>query len=379
MRRDAEPELGERLISDAVTNYIECLGLQSGSRVLIVTDKLPKNLEDRDTNLVLRRKMSAIIADRLRSSGMSFVSVEFDSLTPKDEIFATTKTALQKLGRSIGSDNPCTTIIYLGSSWDNRSGMYDAAKEYGSTHKTRLAGSLGFTTGDGRVMSQMNGERRQLIEAQSRYFETFFAEHPVGVFDVKTMDKKQNEYHLSVSYDVSKAPFLTDLGWFGEDHTPNMGPVQYINIPSGEKYGPPFPYKETNGFYLAEGILFCVEEGLVTALGASDEVLAAVKEPSQRLFIKLIQSKNKLPLSELGLGFYDMARIEVFSDSSTLTLEKEGPHTGFATDPTEGPESEEMKKISGDFHHTDFVMDGPVITFWGPNREDPIIFYQPVQ
>jgi hypothetical protein len=380
MRKERKAEFGETLIENAVQNYLDCLNLPQGSQVLIVTDRFPKQAKDIDENLVLRKKMSEMISKRLTSGEINQRTVELDHSMSNEDAMSITAEALQKLNATPG-DNPSdtTTIVYLGDSWSCRNGMYKAADEFGGVHNVRIAGSLGFTTGDCKVMSQLNQERRKLIEAQEAYFEKFFNEHPTGVFDVVTSSETGEEFHLSVSYDTTKSPFESDSGWFGHKHKKNMGNVNYVNIPGGEKYGPPDPWRDTDGCYMADGIIFQVEDGLVTGFKAEKEVLEKIQGSSQNLLLQKISEGKRIPFSELGLGYYTMAGIDVYDDGSILSQEKEGPHSGIGVDPTGSHQALEMKNASGDFRHTDFVMNNPKIYLKGPEPSKDIQFYPPPQ
>lgn len=135
--------------------------------------------------------------------------------------------------------------------------------------------------------------------------------------------------------------------------------------------------KNSEGQFVAEGIVFTVEEGMVVGVTAPDEVLQAVSETSQRTLIGIILTGGKIPFAELGLGFYAIAGVDTYEDSSVLSREKGGPHGGMGVDPSDSsPESKLMKELAGDFHHTDFVMDDPRITHYDKQGQ-PTQFYPP--
>ncbi len=367
------PELSEQLIKEGVSNYIDCLNLPSGSQILVITDKLSEDTVEVDPNVAIRRKVSGMIASNL-SSDHRVEMVVFDHSMNREEMLGQTQVALDNLDLET---NITTTVIYMGDMWANRSGIYEAASDFGESRKVRVAGSLGFTTGDCRVMSQLTPERKATIAEANNYFEEFFIDHPSGSFIIQTPDEEGNEYTLELDYDTSQASFESEMGQFGDEHKATKDNFEYVNIPGGEKYGSPFPFKNANGQFIAEGICFDVQNGMIMGLSASEKTLENIKEPSQKLLISIIQAGGEIPLSELGLGFYALAGIETYSDSSVLSREKGGPHIGMGNAPGESPEAEEMKKLSGDFHHTDFVMDNPVITHKNSKTEELTHFYPP--
>ena len=365
-------ELSEQLIKDGGSNYIDCLNISSGGQVLVITDQLDHDVIEIDPNVAIRRRLSGIIASSL-SQEHQVEMLMFDHSMSREEILSQTQTVLQALNQET---NIITTIVYMGDAWANRSGIYEAATDFGKSREVRVAGSLGFTTGDCRVMSQLTSERRAIIAEANNYFETFFANYPEGNFIIETSDEEGNKYTLELDYDTSQAPFETEMGQFDNQYEEKEG-FEYVNIPGGEKFGSPFPFQETNGQFIAEGICFDAKNGMIVALSASDEILKKITEPSQKLLMSIIQAGGEIPLSELGLGFYALAGVETYSDSSVLSREKGGPHAGMGNDPSgESPEAEVMKKLSGDFHHTDFVMDNPVITH-KDSRGELTHFYPP--
>lgn len=378
---EAYKELGEQLVEQSVIHYIDCLNLAPNSQVLIVTDRLtddPEITPDPDT--ALRIQMSSMIIKRLAVGGFRVGQVCFDHSVSRDDMYAQTTHALRELDPSedIQAADLTTTVIYLGDVWANRKGMYNAASDFGKDRNVRVAGSLGFSTGDCRVMSQLTLERRGTIEQASRYFEQFFTEHQQGRFVVTTQDTEGNPHTLELYYDNITAPFATDLGWFDDTHFSKKGNFDYLNIPGGEVFAPPYPFAHSTGEFVAEGIIFQVAEGMVKGVVASRELLDNIIEPSQKQLIEIVLGGGKIPLSEIGLGLYAIAGIDTYQDSSTLSKEKGGPHGGMGNSPSDdSPEIAEMQRLSGDFHHTDFVMDNPVISFIDPQSQEEISFYPP--
>lgn len=378
MKKEAssEPKIDEIIIGEAVTNYIGCLRLKASSQVLVITDSLPESEADDSQNLGLRRKMAGEIADRLGASGFNVSTLEMNGSLKEQEMYDATFDALFAMNSSAKYNPEETIIVYLGEAWNYRSEMYRAANEFGQNNKVRLAGSLGFTTGDLRVMSQFNKDRKSLIEAQSEYFDAFFIKHPAGNFNITTTTKDDRMFLFTLHYDATMAPFETDKGWFEYEFRANMNNIEYINIPGGEKYGPPYSYKSANGRFVADDIIFTVENGMVVAWEAERSALESVTGKSQKLLLEKVSRGEFVPVAELGLGFYDSAGIDVYTDGSILTMEKQGPHIGMGNDPTgRSPEAGEMKEKSGKFHHTDFVLNNPQIVFFDSASGDETNFY----
>jgi len=184
------------------------------------------------------------------------------------------------------------------------------------------------------------------------------------------MTKKDGyDLPLVIEYDMAMSLFEPDIGQFHPQYDTKddeFGFV-FINVPGGERFATPYPFKHSEGYFAASGIMFHVHEGLITEAIASQLVLDNVTDSMQKLALELIRSGHPLPLSELGLGFFSALGIAVYEDSSILSLEKAGPHAGLAHIPGKSTEHEEIAKAAGDFHHTDFVMDGPRIYLFAPD------------
>ncbi len=376
--QEAPISLDKEIVTRAASNYIECLALNPNSKVLIVTDGASEAF---DANVNVRREMSLMINNDLEKADHQVSIVEFNHATSKDFMHdQTTKAIWEQDQKSNGQVDDPLMIVYLGDSWDNRPGMYQAANDQTQNRQVRVAGSLGFSTGDCRVMSQMSNERREKAVEVNQYFKRFFSEHPRGSFLVETREDNETTYQLTVDYNTDVVPFHTDLGFFQDEYQGELGNFEYLNIPGGERYAPPYPFRNSNGQFIAEGIVFTVEHGMVVNAEAPEEVLKLVTETSQKTLLSLIADGEQVPLSELGLGFYTIAGIETYEDSSVLSREKRGPHGGMGVDPSEGsPESGEMRDLAekaGGFHHTDFVMDKPTITHLG-EKDKQTHFYPP--
>lgn len=220
---EASP-LTEKQTSDAVSHYIECLNLPPQSNILIVTDK-PSDSSEINVHRDLRIHMSSLLDERLRMNEFPLQTLHFDNSMTEEEMYDSAKRALEDFQSS-----NTVTIIYLGDSWLNRGGMYNAASEYGKNNEVRVAGSLGFTTGDARVLSQMDASRRAIIEETNDYFEKFLNAHPRGTFIINTSDFSDTQYYLGIPYDTSEAEFVSSLGIF-DSRTHKVDGFAYTNTP----------------------------------------------------------------------------------------------------------------------------------------------------
>jgi hypothetical protein len=377
---DRKPELGEELLHEAASNYIGCLHLPKGSNVLIIKDTIQTD-EGRQLgpNFAVRHNITQLISQHLFGKGHNLESVAFDNSMDEGFIHEGTTRSLEHFSETGGSPDAITTILYLGDAWDGRRGIYTAASEFGKSRngEVRIAGSLGFSTGDCRVMAQMSRERRAMMRSANMYFRDFLGTHPEGVFNIKTSDTVGHTYELSLHYNNRISPFEVDLGEFSEDHKISLLGSTYVNIPGGERFALPYPYDRTQGKFAAEGFVFAVTHGMVydfVTPGGIPESLGL----SQKLLLNKVSQGKRMPLSELGLGFYALAGIETFPDCSILSREKGGPHFGLGEPANEGtPESELIRGLAGDFHHTDFVLDEPMITRRDLQSGEDIRFYPP--
>jgi len=362
----------------AANNYLRCLNLPPASQVLIIRDKLNEDMADlAGDGFSTRSWLSDSLFQRIVSNGHRVAQLEFDDTLSFDQFRAQTHQALDEL-EGTGNDqvNHATTVIYLGEAWKNRSAE-DFGKE--KNRPIRWAGSLGFSTGDARVMSEFTHEKMDIIYEANRKLSAFFEERPQGSFEINTRGFDGKERVLNLSYDTNEAPFESDVGQFDENNKVMITDhVQYINIPGGEKFTSPYPFQKTNGEFAAEGILFTVTDGLVVSVSLLEDGAIEKKDPMQRKLIELIQSGKKIPVSKLGLGFYALVGIKTYTDGSILSLEKGGPHIGFGHAPTKTSEAETLAEKSGDFHHTDFVLDNPGMYWSGPQGEDRQQFYPPL-
>lgn len=378
-----EARITDKQLVRAVANYTDCLVLPTFSQILVVTDGMPQRPNTLvDQNLQIRGAMADML---IRNLGTHYPvgRLGLDHSMTRADLQGQTSTALRSLDdhgiKKIGGERT-TTVVYIGDAWPNRAGIYAAINEFSegkARGRVRVAGSLGFTTGDCRVMSQMGQREREAISQASRYFTSFFNTYPYGRLEITTNDRS-NSYLLAVNYNIRHAPFATELGRFDENNQLFNGNFVYVNIPGGESFATPYPYQQTEGKFVAEGIIFSVEGGMaVKAEELKEGAVGHMVEPSQLLF-RLVQSGRRIPISELGLGFYALAGIATYEDSSVLSREKGGPHIGMG----HGFTSDEQKvilKAAGDFHHTDFVMDSPTIVYRGVNTGESRQFYPPLE
>lgn len=377
------PKITERQLSSAAANYIKCLALPPRSQVLVVTDRLPNDSNTSiDPNIDIRIRMASRlitnIGTRFPIKGLWLTD------TTKEEFHDRTSETLRSIEdfqrrRGVLGER-ITTVIYIGDAWANRGGMYEAIDKFCETKlrgSVRVAGSLGFTTGDARVMSKMDDQARDAITKSSDYFRNFFSNHPVGELAIETKGES-GPYELTLNYDTSVAPFETELGRFDPENPVFVGNFVYVNIPGGETFATPYPFKKSAGLFTAEGMVFMVKNGMVEVVeeltkGAMNEL-----EETSKSLVRLVQGGRRIPVSELGLGFYALAGISTYPDSSILSREKGGPHIGMGHG-FESPEENEIAKKSGKFYHTDFILDNPVITYKDPNTGESKQFYPPIE
>lgn len=392
-----ESAIDKETLGRAAENYFRCLNLPKNSQILIVTDKLPEGYQPNNKdNLSIRNQLVSEIEQLAGIGGHRVLKMEYDGKKDSENVTSDEKEilierlnqettdALQNLEEMDPHNeyDHTTTIVYLGESWTERTGLYKAANEFSATHKVRLAGSLGFTTGDCRVMASLDTSKMEQIRQMNEKFEKFFKDHPQGNFDIKTEDTEGRQYNLSLEYntDPVKAPFLSDLGTFDDQHEGPLNEytnIKYINAPGGEIFGSAHPFKKTNGSFVAEGLVFTVENGLVTHVEMGNKKMNEF-ESSQQGLINLVNVGKPMPFGELGIGFYDLLGIETFSDSSILSREKRGPHAGLGHGET-SDEEPEISSLAGSFRHTDFLLDKPKITWHDlDNKEAPLQFYPPV-
>lgn len=393
MAVQVERALSPEQLNAASSNYLRCLNLPPSSQVLIITDK-PNGVVP-DDNFFTRTYLSNFLGKQISREGHRVDTINYDDSLSFEDFRAQTNQMLKELDNKEsveGIINDSTTIVYLGEAWTNRSGMYQAAEDFGKekNQNIRWAGSLGFSTGDARVMSELTPEKMNTIYEANKRMSAFFKEKPQGSFEIKTRGIDGEERILNLSYDTKEAPFESDVGQFDNDNIVMITDhVQYINIPGGEKFTSPYPFQKTNGKFAAEGMLFTVENGLVVGISEIEEGIMNKKDPMQKKLVELIQRGEKIPVSELGLGFYALVGIKTYTDGSILSLEKGGPHVGFAHAPGNTSEAQlfaENSKLktrqAGEpesFHHTDFVLDNPEMIcsdLDGNNKEQ---FYPPAQ
>lgn len=386
----AEKPVSPEQLRKASRNYLRCLNLPPSSQVLIITDKI--NGEKPNNDLLARAYMTSSLIEEIGKKTHRVAEVKFDDSLDFSKFREATLQKLKELEEMEGDGeiNRTTTIIYLGEKWENRTGMYQAADEFGKEKKRiiRWAGSLGFSNGDARVMSELTPKRMETIYEANRMFNNFFKERPQGAFEIATRGPDGEERILNLTYDTKKAPFESDVGQFDEDNKVMMTKnVQYINIPGGEKFASPYPFRKTNGEFSAEGMLFTVKNGLVVSVVPLKDGVMEKKDPMQKKLVELIQRGETFPVSELGLGFYALAGIKTYTDCSILALEKGGPHIGFADAPGKTSEKKGLAQHSkiknrregepASFHHTDFVMDNPVMMWSDLDGNDRQQFYPP--
>lgn len=376
-------QLTEAELKTAAQNYYACLNLEPDSNVLIVTDQ-PLIPTFTNANMQVRYAMTSNINDRLLQDGHERSTIRFSSKSTREEMKNLTRRALSELDERPDnegeSDDKPVTVVYLGDAWANRPGIYDAVKEFGKDKKVRFAGSLGFSTGDARVMSQIGPEQLASIKKTNEYFDAFFKDHPDGTFTITTRGEDGIAHSLSLDYDTTQAPFETDMGQTGEGYGVDKENFKYSNIPGGEQFAAPFPFRNTNGSFAAEGLTFSISNGIVADIILPDDFDMTKLAQNQLDLIRFVKEGKQIPVSEIGLGFYALAGIKTYTDSSTLSLEKGGPHIGFGTDPTDkSPERAQMEELSGEFHHGDMVLDNAEITHRNPRTLEETHFYPPAE
>lgn len=382
MARLPEVPVTPEQFRDASKNYLNCLRLAPNAQVLIVTDKMPLNGFP-DPHFEARAQMAELLVGAI-GKDHKVAKIDFDEAPEDQWLYQHSKEALDQLDSTekVEGENPPTTIIYLGKKWDNRKNLYKAANDFGKGRLVKMAGSLNFSTGDCRVMSELSEDKIQKVVEANEYFENFFHEKPDGWFKIKTRNTEGEELSLDLSYDTAKAPFESELGHFDGVHETPLGQypnVRYINIPGGEDYGTPLPFRNANGSFSAEGVTFTVKDGFLIDYKISEGLKADDLTDEQKELIKRtgfakeqgnVYSGKFLPISELGLGFYALAGIKTHKDSSILTHEKSGPHIAFGNVAEKSTEQDEMEKLSGDFQHADVVLDHPAIT-WSKIKDGP--------
>lgn len=351
----SETEGGE--LRNAAMNYLECLNPPDRSGVLIVTDR-----EDEDLNSSRRRMLAGNLYTQLKDRGLSTALLTFDTTTSYDEMHGQVSQSLDELIPSQGI--PVATVAYIGGTWKNRPGMYDAARKLAQAgNVVRFAGSLGLSTGDIRVLSQMGETQRKSIIAEAEKLAKIFSLHGQGVITIHSELPGGGRASLRAPFNVQKAAYKKSIGMFGEPGEPT-GDWEYTNFPSGEVYMAPYPFNQVNGHFVANGLLITIIHGVVAHVDPVGE--KSVLEPSQQQLIGLVRSGAQLPISELGFGLYKDAGIQTYNDCSVLTLEKAGPHIGFGEDPSGNSPPEQQDQLASlikgtGFHHTDFVLHNPSI------------------
>lgn len=369
------PEITEQQLDQAVANYTDCLALPNSSQVLVVTDKLPKDsTQPVDQDLLLRNRMAAMLIRRI---GQQFpVHGLWTDGRTKEELHDRTVVALKSLDSWVpkgAADGKVTTVIYMAAGWENRDGIYTAVDEFAENKApglVRVAGSRDFSTGDCRVMSNMDGKRRQAVTDASEYYKKFIKANPKGRLEILT---KYGEipYQLWVNYDTEQSPFETELGRFDKDNQVFDGNYVYVNIPGGEIFATPYPYERSFGTFSAEGVIYSVREGLIVSV--QERTDGPILQESSESLIRVIREGGRPPLAEFGLGLYELAGIKTYEDSSVLSKEKERPHIG-AGHGFNSTQAEEIAKAAGSFLHTDVVLDNPTILF-NDQKGNRIQFY----
>lgn len=374
-----EKTLSPEQIRNATSNYLRCLNLPPSSQVLIISDK-PNDILSND-NLLTRAYLSSLLNRQIKNKGHRVATIKFDNSLSHEEFKSQTFQALKELEEtdSEGEVSHTTTIAYIGESWNERFGIYDAADEFGTGKPpgtVRFAGSVGLTTGDCRVLAELNDAKMaKIMEANESYIK-FFEEHPQGFFDIVTRTEKSEELYLHLGYDTKQSPFKSSVGKFDQRFVDPREKHTYFNVPSGEIYTIPYPFSEINGKFAAQGLIFHVANGLLNDVSIPENYPLEKLDSSQRLLINLVNGDQSIPMSELGIGFYQMIGIDVYDDASIMTLEKEGPHVGFGHTAGPGTEKKAIDKLADDAgfkSHADFVMDNTAI-MWadlhqGENRQ----------
>ena len=337
--------------------------------------------------MLTRAYISNLLCRQIKEQNHRVATINFDNSLSHEEFRNQTLQALKELEEtgSEGEVNRTTTIVYIGKSWDERFGIYDAADEFGTGKPpgtVRFAGSPGLTTGDCRVLSELNDAKMaKIMEANESYIK-FFEKNPQGSFDIITRTSASQELHLHLSYDTKQSSFKSSVGKFDQRFVDPSEKHSYFNVPSGEIYTIPYPFSEINGEFSAQGLIFHVVNGLLNDVSIPENYPLEKLNSSQRSLINLIKGDppKQIPMSELGIGFYQMIGIDVYDDASIMTLEKKGPHAGFGHTAGPGMEKKTIDKLADDAgfsSHADFVMDNTAI-MWMKTENGPQIPFYPL-
>ncbi len=349
-------------LNKAAENYVDCLALPAPekSRILIIADDLSG--ENLTYDHIVRSRLAAKITKQLQDNGQNVGYVFFNEKMTKEELHEQTGRALHEL-EAFPKDSDCTTtVVYLAAKYLERAGIYDAASEYGKDHYVRFAGSLGFRAGDCRVMAQMNEEQRSKIRQANEYYAEFFKKHPKGKLKINTTDANGAQYELRLNYNSKHAPFETDMGSMGSHpiKIPNKN-FDYVNIPGGETFTAPFVLRKVSGKFAAQGLIFTIEKGMLVCISPIEGTNNVHYDPAQQKLMEIIMNGGKIPIAELGLGFFGLAGIKTYEDCAVLSSEKAGPHIGLGHNVSTTPEAKSIAALARDFTHTDFVLDNPII------------------
>jgi len=366
----------------ARNNYLECLNLSSSAQVLIISDEqLPRDSK-LDPNITVRRALASSLEEGIRRKGNNTQIIHFSQSAQEADFYDATKLALKELNELNATEDSDTVVVFLANDLPGRTGMYKAVNEFGEGKTVKMAGSLGFTTGDLRVLSELDSEKILALQEASANFDRFFENHPKGSFEITTQNPSGDELKLTVDYDTTMAPVNTELGILDGIHEEPLSTypnIKYINIPGGEKFCSPYPFKNTDGRFSADRISFLVKNGMIKGVEVDHAVEIKNLNKSQTELIEIIRSGQMVPLSEFGLGLYSLIGQKTYPDSSLLSREKSGPHLGAGHMVADSPEQKEADELAANFHHTDFVLDKPVITLSDPQEpEKRKQFYPPL-
>ena len=375
----AQPEapISQELLQQAADNYYHCLNLPRGSNVIVVSESIPEGGRNVDASVLLRNTLADQIRQKAERDDHSVAHLSFNNETTEDEFRDSTSRTLSEYCLEDGDKPPAsTTIVYLGDYWANRGGLYQAANEHGLRHDIRIAGSIGLTSGDIRVLSALTREKQREMSQVSNVLEAKFQRNPKGFIQVKTLAAEGHEHLLNLPYDCHQAPFKTDPGRIDDEHPIKMGAFRFHNIPGGHFFGAPYEFKHTNGKFVAQGIVFNVVDGLIADITDDIEGSYEKLDPDQRRALDYVKGGGGLPLSELGIGLHRQVNVPSFSDCSMLTRTKSGVYFGLGEAHSDTSEAEQIRGLPSGRVHYNFILSDPELSLLTPSLDDPIPIYQ---
>ncbi|MFC1711784.1 hypothetical protein ACFLZ1_04340 [Patescibacteria group bacterium] len=361
-----EQLLSPEILTQATENYFDALNLPPDGPVLFIIDKP----NDDNINIQERRRLAEAVENKILTQGIcddsQVATLEFGMENTYEEFFQQTSQALEDINEGNGDKNP-VTLVYLGDQWSGRRGLYHAFAKFGQNNdiRTRNAVSLGMNQHDILMLPQIDSQKREKIAKPIEYLKAFFEENRKGKFKIETEYQGQR-FTTELDYDYDEAEFEPDWGFLSEKAAKKSfegyGIInEFENIPGGEVYGTPFPWKNSNGQFVSkEGMVLTIMNGFITNIRGFDkdinEIAAATKDKSIIDCVNLVNSGSPIPLSELGFGVWALAGLIPDPRCSTLCTEKGDIHFG-AGDCSESTEAAEIEDIIDrlGFNHADFI------------------------